>query len=417
LNPSGQLGGAERMLLDILASMREAVPEWRLHLVVSEQGPLVDRASALGVPVTLLPFPTALARIGDAGAGGPAGRQVSRLALLHRLLASGWSAIPYLRRLRRVLRALSPDVIHTNGFKMHVLGLRACPTRRTPVIWHIHDYTGTRPVMARLLRRYAARPAAAIANSRSVAEDVRLTCGQRLDVYTIYNGIDLKDFAPTGPVLDPDALSGLPPSAPGTIKVGMLATLARWKGHETFLRAMALVPPDLPVRGYVASGALYRTDGSQHSLEELKSLIDKLGISRRIGLTGFVSHPASLMRALDIIIHASTQPEPFGLVIAEGMACGRAVIASHTGGASELIDAEVNGLAHPPGDAEKLAERITELATNPQLRSRLGTAGRATAEQRFDRTRLATELIPIYRKVISGCKMKKESGGKPLFLI
>ncbi len=399
LSPSGQLGGAERVLLDVLASMRAAEPEWTLHLVVSEQGPLVERARAVGVPATVVPFPRALARAGDAGAGGPAGKQLNGLALLQRLLTSGPSAVSYVKKLRRVLGKLAPDVIHTNGFKMHVLGLWARP-RRTPVIWHIHDYVSLRPVMARLLSLYSSRSAAAVANSRSVAGDVRSICGERLDVYTIYNGIDLEDFAPSGPVLDLDALAGLPPAAPGTVKVGMLATLARWKGHETFLRAMALVPPGVPVRGYVASGALYQTDGSQHSLEELKSLIDDLGISRRIGLTGFVAQPASLIRALDIIVHASTQPEPFGLVIAEGMACGRAVIASPAGGASELIDADINGLAHPPGDAEKLAERITRLATDSELRTRLGAAGRTTAEQRFDRARLAAELIPIYRKLV-----------------
>jgi glycosyltransferase involved in cell wall biosynthesis len=402
LNPSGQLGGAERMLLDVLASVRGAEPQWELHLVVSEEGPLVERAKALGVPVTVLPFPAALARLGDAGAGGPAGEQGNGRALLQGLVSSAPAAASYLRALRRVLRELAPDVIHTNGFKMHVLGVWACSrARRTPVIWHIHDYVSPRPVMACLLKRYAARCAAAIANSRSVAEDLRSTCGERLEVHTVYNGIDLENFAPTGPRLDLDALSGMAPCAPGTIKFGMLATLARWKGHEIFLRAMSLVPPALPVRGYVAGGALYRTNGSQHSLEELKGLIDDLGVSRRIGLTGFVEQPASLMRALDVIVHASTQPEPFGLVIAEGMACGRAVIASHAGGASELIDADINALAHPPGDAEKLAQRMTLLATNPELRARLGAAGRITAELRFDRARLATELIPIYRKAAS----------------
>ena len=105
------------------------------------------------------------------------------------------------------------------------------------------------------------------------------------------------------------------------------------------------------------------------------------------------------MRSLDILVHASTQPEPFGLVIVEGMACGRAVIVSEAGGAMELIEAGINALGHPPGDAVRLSERLTELATDPGLRARLGKAGRATAEQRFNRTRLAGELIPIYNRV------------------
>src|SRR5207247_439443 len=64
----------------------------------------------------------------------------------------------------------------------------------------------------------------------------------------------------------------------------------------------------------------------------------------RVGFTGFLDDPASAMRALDIVVHASTQPEPFGLVIAEGMACGRAVIASRSGGSVEFIESGTNAL-------------------------------------------------------------------------
>ena len=238
-----------------------------------------------------------------------------------------------------------------------------------------------------------------VLGGESVAADVRAVCGRRLTVKTIYNGIDLESFSPSGSTLDLDALSGLPPATPGTVRVGMLATLARWKGHETFLRAMALLPADLPVRGYVAGGALYQTNGSQHSLVELKRLAHKLGISNRVGFTGFIDDPAAAMRALDIVVHASTQPEPFGLVIIEGMACGRAVIAAGTGGAAELITDGADGLGHTPGDANFLAARIMQLASDAHLRARLGRSGRKTAEHRFDRARLATELIPLYLSV------------------
>jgi glycosyltransferase involved in cell wall biosynthesis len=398
LNPLGQLGGAERSLLDILCSIRTAKPDWPLHLVVAEDGPLVSQSLALGVPTTVLPFPSALASIGDAAVAAATGQQGSRSALLRKLFSAAPATFAYVRNLRGTLRELSPDVIHTNGFKMHVLAVWARP-RRVPIIWHIHDYVSSRPLMSRLLRRYASSCALAVANSQSVAADVKAVCGKSLTVNTIYNGIDLKTFSPEGPVLDLDALSGLPPANGDTVRIGILATLARWKGHETFLRAMALIPAELPVRGYVAGAALYQRNGSQHSLAELKQLADKLGVSHRVGFTGFVDQPAAAMRALDIVVHASTQPEPFGLVIAEGMACGRAVIASDGGGAAELITPGTDALKHSPGDANTLAGCITRLATDTELRRKLGQAGRVTAEHRFDRARLAAELIPIYQSV------------------
>ncbi len=397
LSACAQLGGAEKSLLDVLASMRAAKPDWPLHLIVSEDGPLVARSIALGVVTTVVPLPATLARLGDAAVGGPAGHQRSRWSLMSELLLAAPAVRGYVRTLRKVTGEIAPEVIHSNGFKMHLLGLWA-KSVHVPIIWHIHDYIGTRPLMGRLLRRYATRAAMAIANSDSVAADVKTICDSRLNVNTIYNGVDLDNFSPVGPTLDLDALSGFAPATPETIRVGLLATLARWKGHETFLRAMAQIPADVPARGYVAGGALYQTNGSQHSLAELKELAAKLGVSEQVGFTGFIDEPASAMRSLDIVVHASTEPEPFGLVIVEGMACGRAVIVSEGGGARELVSVETNALGHTPGDAEALAKCITRLATDSDLRRRIGQAGRITAEQRFGRARLADELIPVYER-------------------
>ena len=129
-------------------------------------------------------------------------------------------------------------------------------------------------------------------------------------------------------------------------------------------------------------------------------VVERLGIGDRVGFTGFVAQPESALRALDVVVHASTSPEPFGLVIAEAMACERAVIVSVAGGAAEIVTVGVDALGHQPGDTEGLAARITELAIDPGLRSRLGRAARATAERCFDRARLAKELVPIYQSVM-----------------
>ncbi len=186
LSPTGQLGGAETSLLEILASLRDAQPSWRLHLLTAADGPLVARASALGVETTVLPWPPAVARLGEAGAASARG---GYWRLCGRLLLAAVPTLGYLRRLRAAIRRASPDVVHTNGLKMHLLGVRA--RARAPVVWHLHDYLGSRPMTARLLRSNAARAAVVVANSASVAEDVRAALRHRVRVVTIYNGIDL----------------------------------------------------------------------------------------------------------------------------------------------------------------------------------------------------------------------------------
>jgi glycosyltransferase involved in cell wall biosynthesis len=83
-------------------------------------------------------------------------------------------------------------------------------------------------------------------------------------------------------------------------------------------------------------------------------------------------------------------------VIVEGMACGRAVVAIRDGGAAELFEDEVTALGCPPRDPDCLARAITRLVADPDLRRRLGLAGREAALARFDRQRLAEEWNHVY---------------------
>lgn len=398
LNPTGLFGGAERSLLDVIASLKIAEPDWNLTLVVGSEGPLVQRARALRVATTVVALPGSLERIGDAGAGGPAGTHLTLWAML-RAMAGAACAVPrYTRRLARQIDEIAPDVVHTNGFKMHVLGAWAT-RRKRPLVWHIHDYVSMRPVMAKLMRFEVRRCAAAIANSDSVRNDARATCGIGLDVSTVYNAVDLDEFNPSGRVIDLDALAGFEPAPFGTIRVGLVATMARWKGHEVFLRAMASLPGEAPVRAYVIGDAVYHTEGSQVSLDTLRAKARALGLGDRVGFTGFVEDVAAAMRVLDIVVHASVVPEPFGMVIAEAMASGKPVIASRAGGAAEIVASGGGALLHSPGDSAELANLITRLVRDPSERACLGRAGRAGAERLFAGARLAQELIPLYIRV------------------
>jgi glycosyltransferase involved in cell wall biosynthesis len=343
LSPTGQSGGAEAALVELLAGLRESHPSWSLDLIVASEGPLVGGAQALGIPVHVIPFPPALAQLGDWNVGPGFW---SRASFLARCAGSAWPAARYLGRLRRLLRDREPSVIHTNGFKMHVLGAWARP-RGTAVLWHVHDYVTRRALMGTLLRFSRHRCSAAVANSRSVADDVKALCGGELPVHPVWNAVDLARYTPDGPQADLDALSGLS-HRDGVVRVGLVATFARWKGHRTFLAALAKLPASANVRGYIIGGPLYTTSGSQLTLDELRQEAKALGLSDRIGFTGVVSDSSTAMRALDVVVHASTDPEPFGLVIAEAMACGRSVVTSAAGGARELTEPDVNArLAMP----------------------------------------------------------------------
>jgi glycosyltransferase involved in cell wall biosynthesis len=396
LSPVAEMGGAERMLLDIIAAWRSAITSRQIdvHVLTLGDGPLVPEARNLGATVHVAPVPQAVAALGDF-AGGPTA------------LARAATALPGLngliRDLRQVVRQVRPDVIHSNGAKTHVLSRwmvpRGAASSRPVIVWHVHDFLGRRPLLARGLRRFGGKTSAAIAVSDAVAHDLRKVL-PRTPIVTLLNGIDVDHFSPgrADPfVLDDDS---------NVVRIGLVATYARWKGHDVFLRAIAKAATlshagAAPVRYYIVGGPIYRTAGSQFSRAELEAMARELNVSDRVRFIDFQPDPLAVYRALDVVVHASTAPEPFGRTIAEAMASGRAVIVSAGGGARELVRDGVDAITVTPGDVMALAQTMRRVADDASLRQRLGVAARQTAVARFDRRRLGPALLDLYRERLS----------------
>jgi glycosyltransferase involved in cell wall biosynthesis len=152
------------------------------------------------------------------------------------------------------------------------------------------------------------------------------------------------------------------------------------------------------VRFYVAGGPIYQTRGSQWSAAELRSQGAALLAAGRLGFLGFREDTAAVYRGLDVIVHASTRPEPFGLTIAEALACGRAVIVARGSGAGELIEPGRDVLDVPPGDDLALARAIATLVEDPARRRRLADRGRLAALEHFGRATLGPRVLDAYRR-------------------
>lgn len=394
LSPSAGLGGAERSLLMLIEALRRHVWTVDPRVIVLEDGPLVDRLRALHTPVDVLPLPSFWAELGESYPGGD-GRALQAAAAAVRAP----SLLSYLARLRRVLRTQRPTIVHSNGIKAHLLGA-VCRPADARLIWHVHDFLGQRRLSRRLLPLLSRRAHLAIANSREVQTEAGALL-PRLPGVTIYNAVDLARFSPDAkPVADLDRLAGLSPPRRSLLRIGLVATYARWKGQDVFLRAAARLAGDPRLRFYVVGGSLYRTRDSQFSVAELQRMSVELGLGACIGFVPFQDDPAGVYRALDIVVHASTRPEPFGLVIAEAMACCRPLVATAAGGATELFDDGGEALGVPPGDDAALAQALTRLIESPDLRHRLSRAARQRAVQCFDPRRLARQVLEAYENVL-----------------
>ncbi len=248
----------------------------------------------------------------------------------------------------------------------------------------------------RLVRTLKRRASVIVAVSNSVAADIRQTTGDGVAIETVWNSVDLERFAPQGPQLDLDALAGLPQAPAGTLRIGLVATFARWKGHLLFLDMVRALGRERPVRAYIVGGPVYETHASQWSMEELRASVAERGLSDRVGLTGFVTDTSAALRSLDVVVHASTLAEPFGLAIAEAMAAARPVVISDAGGVAELVVNDVTGLTYRCGSVDELTARVRRLLDDSALRVTLGAAAHDAAVRQFDPGRVTAQMLDVY---------------------
>jgi glycosyltransferase involved in cell wall biosynthesis len=182
----------------------------------------------------------------------------------------------------------------------------------------------------------------------------------------------------------------------GVLRIAMLGRLAPWKGQDVFLDAFAWAFPEGGGEAVIAGTAMF---GEDDYSEALRAQVLRLGIQDRVDFTGFVDDVGGLLWGVDVVVHASVIAEPFGQVVVQGMAAGKAVVASAAGGPMEIITDEVDGILVPPGDREALAAALSRLASDRALRERLGAAGPRRAEC-FRPAVVAGMIEKLYEEVL-----------------
>jgi glycosyltransferase involved in cell wall biosynthesis len=369
-----RLSGGEIALLRLLPALAAHVD---VHVVLGEDGPLVSRLRDVGIDTEVMPL-------------APRVRDVRRQRVrLDRLDPGALLPLPrYVFRLSRRFRALGADLVHTNSLKAALYGGAAARLARIPAIWHVRDRIAADylPRSAVALVHAAARvlPAAVVANSRTTLET--LPAHRRSTV--LYN-----------PVV-PDAVAEPPqpqPRVAGETIVGIVGRLAPWKGQHLFLDAFAEAFRGTRVRGRVIGSAMF---GEDDYAESLRRQAEHLGISGQIDFRGFRDDIWAELRELDVLVHCSVSPEPFGQVVLEGMAAGVPVIAAAAGGPAELITSGTDGMLTTPGDVGELASALRRLYDDADRRAELASAAQRRSRE-FTPERTAEQLMAVYRAILA----------------
>ncbi len=208
-------------------------------------------------------------------------------------------------------------------------------------------------------------------------------------ILVIYDGIDLSHMQIRHPAQVIRSRHHIPPDAP---VIGAVGNIKAWKGQEIIVRAAAILKSRWPDMRTLLVGTV-----ADHVYKaRLDSIISESGLTDRVIFTGFQKDPWDYLNVMDIVIHSSVEPEPFGMVNLEAMSMRRPVISTTIGGPAEVFANSVDGFLVDPGDPDALAKRVAELLDDPQTRHAIAEAGYRTVRSRFHISQTLEQIHDIY---------------------
>ena len=359
LDQTAELGGAELSLFSEVTNLPHEIA-----VLLFEDGPFREMLEEARVNV----------RVVQASSSAMTVRRESGVfAIL--------TALPAVIRLVRnvAAQAKACDVIYANSQKAFVVGIFAAAISGRPLVWRLRDVLSAAHFSA-TLRRIAVmlanwKAARIIANSAATGEAFVSVGGIAKKVSVAYPGIDEAPFAG----IDTAAIAAIRAElGTGDAKlIGVFGRLSLWKGQGVFIDAIAKLPNTI---GVIVGCPLF---GHEAFAAELSEKVAALGLADRIRFLGFRNDIPLLMTAMDIVVHSSIAPEPFGRVVVEGMLAGKPMVASAAGGVLEIIEHGKTGWLYEPGSAAALADTLQGVLSNQAQAAAIAAAGRSHAQKTF----------------------------------
>ena len=363
-----RISGAERHLLFLVEGLRKRGFDAHLIILVERDRPMDDMARAAekrDIPLTRL--------------------------TIHRDYD-----LSLLRRLRRALRQIKPDIVHTHLIHADLFGYAAAKLARVSAVVssrHLDDTFRYRSRWRRINRRLWRMIDAGIAISaamRQFALEIEDAPADKVSVVLYgmeYKWHSDKDIAAARLRLRTELK--LPPDAQ---LLGMACRLVEQKGIPYALEALRRIRSDFPRAHLVIAG-----DGEK--ARELRRLASLLGIADRVCWLGWRADAADLMAAFDIFLLPSLH-EGFGLVLLEAMSRRVPIIASRVGAMPEIVVDGETGILVEARNVDQLAKAMARLLKDRALRKYMGLLGAARLEEHFSVERMVDGTLAIYEKIL-----------------
>jgi glycosyltransferase involved in cell wall biosynthesis len=378
IHHGNDLYGADQVLLTTVRSLDRTkyAAQVVIPLDCKSSGGLAEELGLLGIPCCFLDFAVIRRRYFTP-------KKIGRF--LYRLIFGT-------RHLCDLIEAEQIAIVHSNTLAVCV-GAFAARLKGVYHVWHIHEMLINPRIVRKFLHFLATRFSdRLICISRAVKEHLlEDQPGYVGKMIVVHNGLSLSRNAGR----DQAEAIRLEWSVPFTAPVvGMVGRINHWKGQAVLVRAAKLVLQQFPDTYFVAVGSVFADEIEYLNALEREIVKEQLG--DRFLLPGFRKDISPVFAAMDIYVHPSLLPEPFGLVVIEAMAAGKAVVATAHGGPCEIIEDGVSGYLIEPNNPQALAEKINLLLGQSELKHRIEKAGKRRVDEVFSVERYMEELEEVY---------------------
>lgn len=379
LNPSAEVGGAERSLLDLLKHLDRE----KYYPIVSfpSEGKLKRELERMGIERKVIDFHPEISKLSRENGN----------RYFHRFLSIPRYLLPTIIKTARFVRSRDIDMIMTNGIKCHFIGSMVSSLTGSKLIWHVRDMieVGWLKWMLRSMGRLF--PDKIITNSHAVGS-IFVTSGR---TETVYNGIDLSHFKRG---IDGEKVRSTFKIGKNTKLIGTIGHFAPLKGYEELIGAMVeVIREGYNIKLALVGDAIY--PNSNNYKRKLLSLINCAGLRNRIIFTGYRENIPELLASFDIFVLPS-RAEGFGRVNLEAMAMGKPVISTHVGGIPEVVLDGITGILVTPRNSKALAHAIIRLLDDSELGESMGNAGKRRVEEHFTVQAHVQRIQEIYGEIL-----------------
>lgn len=300
--------------------------------------------------------------------------------------------LPESFRYYRIGKRHDIKIVHLNNMLGGQLaGIIAGKLLRAPIVAHLRDFEEVHWIT----KFYAKMIDHHIAISSAIKKNlIELGVGEdRISI--VWDAVDLEEFDSN---IAYQYLLEEFNGKKGEKTFGIFGRIIEWKGIREFILSADYVFKEVSnAKAFIVGDS---SDGDKDYYHSMITLVRDFGIDDKIVFTGFREDVPALMNMMEVVVHASIQPEPFGMVLIEAMALGKPVVATKAGGPLDIINNGESGFLVNIGDYVGMGKKITMLLKNPALSKEIGNNAKERAMNHFCKEKNANSIEDIYRKIL-----------------